>query len=191
MAAADKYEYYQSYVDPCNEDMAEAEAEVHYANHSQHSAALSFRAEQNMFAAEDYLVDHMYEYVQTADTAMEHAMNVSMACLMDDTQACTPETFDYEHYWETGETWDHEVDNPMSAYPDFEAKNEARVADHHVDEAVDALISIGTAMDAMEREISQCTTLPFHQNPQLMGVCNFRVCMNCNFILQQTNRTVA
>ena len=71
--AADQYNYYKSNVAPCNEEMAEAEFEVRHANHSQHSAALSFRAEQNMFAAEEYLVDHMYEYVQTADTAMEHA----------------------------------------------------------------------------------------------------------------------
>ena len=27
-----------------------------------------------------------------------------------------PESFDYEHYWETGETWDHEVDDPITAY---------------------------------------------------------------------------
>merc|ERR1711871_688608 len=69
-AATDQYEYYKSTVEPCNHDMAEAEYEVHHANHSQHSAALSFRAEQNLYAAEDYLVDHMYEFVETSDIAM-------------------------------------------------------------------------------------------------------------------------
>merc|ERR1711871_169283 len=43
-AAADQYAYYKSKVEPCNEDLAEAEFEVRHANHSQHSAALSFRA---------------------------------------------------------------------------------------------------------------------------------------------------
>ena len=81
--------------------MAEAEFELHHANHTQHSAALSFRAEQNIFNAETYLVDHMYEIVQTADAAQQHAMDVSKDCLMDGTQPCTPASFDYEHYWET------------------------------------------------------------------------------------------
>ena len=63
-AAAEQYEYYHSIVEPCNDDMAEAEFELHHANHTQHSAALSFRAEQNIFNAETYLVDHMYEIVQ-------------------------------------------------------------------------------------------------------------------------------
>merc|ERR1711937_839715 len=76
--AAEQYNYYKSNVVPCNEDMAEAEFEVRHANHSQHSSALSFRAEQNMFAAEEYLVNHMYEYVQTADAAMEHGMQEAM-----------------------------------------------------------------------------------------------------------------
>ena len=171
--AAEQYNYYKSNVVPCNEDMAEAEFEVRHANHSQHSAALSFRAEQNMFAAEEYLVNHMYEYVQTADAAMEHGMQEAMVCLKDSTQACTPESFDFDHYFETGETWDHEVDDPITAYPDFEAKNEAYVANHHVDEAVEALVGIGAAMDAMEHDISKCTYMTFPPEPSTDGGMQF------------------
>eukprot|EP00943_MAST-04B_sp_MAST-4B-sp1_P004557 g4557.t1 len=61
----------------------------------------------------------------------------------------------------------------MTAYPDFEAKNEAQVANHHVDEAVDALVGIGAAMDAMERDISQCTYVTFAPEPNTDGGMHF------------------
>merc|ERR1711939_657138 len=101
--------------------------------------------------------------------ALMQAIENETAGNADSTQAGTPEIFDYEYYEETGKTWNHEVDNPMAEYPDFEVNNEAQVANHHVGEAVDALIGIGAAMNAMEKGISNCTYMTFPPEPSADG----------------------
>jgi hypothetical protein len=169
MTTAQKAEYYNDVVEPLMDALTEATYELDQHNATLHNSAQSFIADFNLHTAEQYIVDHMYTYVETETAALEVAYNAKTACVQDPTVACTPDSFDFDHYLDTGETHPHEVDNPIQTYDDFEECALAYLATQHVDELIDTLIEIDANLEAAANKPSSCGFVSFEKSPAADG----------------------
>jgi hypothetical protein len=167
--AAEQTQYEIDYVQPALNAVNDMTYEVESLNATAHNSADSFLLDVNLYSAEEYLVAHMPDYVETEDAALKNAYDEKTNCAIDTSCANTPETFDVLHYLETGTTHAHEVDNPTAIYGDFDAIAVATLATEHVDHVVDALIDIGSNLEAATAKPSSLGYVSFDKTPAADG----------------------
>jgi len=150
----DQAAFYNNVVLPSLDVLKETTYEVEQQNATLHNSADSFILENNLFKLEEYIVDNMESYVNTEEAALKAKYQATTACAQDHTAACTPDSFDVNHYLKTSSTHAHEIDNPTETYSDFSEITTAAVATQHVDDIVETLIEIGANLEAAKNKPS-------------------------------------